>query len=577
MPTLTWVGKNKVVNHHHDVPFRVLDKQYRFDAPGEGQDSPADNRIIRGDNLEALKSLLPEFEGKVDCIYIDPPYNTGNESWQYNDAVNDPKIKKWLGKVVGKEGEDLSRHDKWLCMVYPRLKLLHRLLAKDGVIFISIDDNELHHMRLIADEIFGSNSFVANIAAITNLKGRNDKKHVAACHEYILIYANRDFVSYGLPLSEAQRAAFKYVDQNEKKYALRDLRKRGGPDKRVDRPNMFFPLFWNESLDKFFLERSSQEDVEILPILSDGTEGRWRWGKEKIEANLAWLHAKRPNGKRSKRWGLEHRVYLDPSISIGEDDDIENEDDEDEEDALFERTSKPKSFWLGGEFSSDAGKRMFKAILPGKKFDFPKSIDLVKRCLQMGAPKDGLILDSFAGTGTTAHAVLKLNAEDGGTRRFILIETLDYAETLTAERVRCAITGYGEGKNAAPALGGGFDFYSIGEPIFLDKERLNESVGVDAIRRYVAYSEGVPPQYRVSQDNPYSPYLLGLNSDTAWLFHYEPNQATCLDLDFLGTLKLGSAKPGTAIIYADRCLLSKEFMVRHNIIFKKIPRDITRF
>ncbi len=161
MPTLTWVGKDKVVNHHHDVPFRVLEKQYGFEASC-GEVKPADNRIIHGDNLEVLKSLVPEFEGKVNCIYIDPPYNTGNENWVYNDSVNDPKIKKWLGQVVGKEGEDLTRHDKWLCMMYPRLKLLRRLMAQNGSIWVSIDDNAIGILRPIMDEIFGAGNFVAN-------------------------------------------------------------------------------------------------------------------------------------------------------------------------------------------------------------------------------------------------------------------------------------------------------------------------------------------------------------------------------------------------------------------------------
>ena len=158
MPTLNWIGKDKVINHHQDVPFRVLEHQYAYGAPESG------NMIIKGDNLHALKALLPQYEGRVKCIYIDPPYNTGNESWVYNDNVNDPKIRKWLGEVVGREGEDLSRHDKWLCMMYPRLKLLQRLLADDGAIFISIDDNEQANLRLICDEIFGSNNFLANIS-----------------------------------------------------------------------------------------------------------------------------------------------------------------------------------------------------------------------------------------------------------------------------------------------------------------------------------------------------------------------------------------------------------------------------
>ena len=160
MPTLEWIGKDKVVNHHQEVPYRVLERQYSYDGAGQhAEDNGSENMIIHGDNLEALKALLPQYEGKVKCIYIDPPYNTGNEGWVYNDNVNDPKIKKWLGEVVGKEGEDLSRHDKWLCMMYPRLKLLQRLLADDGVIFISIDDTEYANLNLICDEIFGSSCF----------------------------------------------------------------------------------------------------------------------------------------------------------------------------------------------------------------------------------------------------------------------------------------------------------------------------------------------------------------------------------------------------------------------------------
>ena len=150
MPILNWIGKEKVANHHLDVPYRILNHKYSFDESGQqNKDNGSENKVIRGDNLEALKALLPQYEGKIKCIYIDPPYNTGNEKWVYNDNVNDAKIKKWLGDVVGKEGEDLSRHDKWLCMMYPRLKLLQRLLADDGAIFISIDDNEQALLRLI--------------------------------------------------------------------------------------------------------------------------------------------------------------------------------------------------------------------------------------------------------------------------------------------------------------------------------------------------------------------------------------------------------------------------------------------
>lgn len=177
MPTLEWIGKSKVINHHQDVPFRVLERKYSFDENGQhDEDNSSENMIIRGDNLEALKALLPQYEGRVKCIYIDPPYNTGNEGWVYNDNVNDPKIKKWLGEVVGKEGEDLTRHDKWLCMMYPRLKLLQKLLADDGVIFISIDDTEISNLRLLMDEVFGASNFVTTVIWHKNYAPKSSAK-----------------------------------------------------------------------------------------------------------------------------------------------------------------------------------------------------------------------------------------------------------------------------------------------------------------------------------------------------------------------------------------------------------------
>lgn len=190
MPTLTWIGKEKVVNHHQEVPYRVLEHKYGFraDDPTDTTSTNSGNKIIHGDNLEALKSLLPEYEGRIKCIYIDPPYNTGNEKWVYNDNVNDPKIKKWLGQVVGKQGEDLSRHDKWLCMMYPRLKLLHKLLADDGVIFISIDDNELANLKQLCDEIFGANNFIDFFSWVKTETPANLSYKTKKSVEYIVCY-----------------------------------------------------------------------------------------------------------------------------------------------------------------------------------------------------------------------------------------------------------------------------------------------------------------------------------------------------------------------------------------------------
>ena len=217
MPTLEWIGKSKVISHHQDVPFRVLERKYSFDENGQhGEDNGSENMIIRGDNLEALKALLPRYEGRVKCIYIDPPYNTGNEGWVYNDNVNDPKIKRWLGEVVGKEGEDLTRHDKWLCMMYPRLKLLQKLLAEDGAIFISIDDAEFFNLRSICNEVFGEQNFIATVIWRKNYAPKSTAKHFSEDHDYILVFGkNADmWTPHKMPRTEKQNKAYKNPDND---------------------------------------------------------------------------------------------------------------------------------------------------------------------------------------------------------------------------------------------------------------------------------------------------------------------------------------------------------------------------
>lgn len=182
MPTLNWIGKDKIITHHNDVPFKLLEKKYTYGA------EESENMIIHGDNLESLKSLLPRYEGRIKCIYIDPPYNTGKKDWVYNDNVDDPRLLKWLGEVVGPEGDDLSRHDKWLCMMYPRLKLLHKLLSDDGAIFISIDDNELFNLKQICDEIFGPTNYGGLLSVEINPKGRKNSDFLSVSNDYCLIY-----------------------------------------------------------------------------------------------------------------------------------------------------------------------------------------------------------------------------------------------------------------------------------------------------------------------------------------------------------------------------------------------------
>lgn len=549
MPILTWVGKEKVVNHHHEVPFRVLKKEYSFASqPAKFTKNPINNRIIYGDNLEALKSLLPEFEGKIDCIYIDPPYNTGNEGWVYNDNVNDPKIKKWLGQVVGKEGEDLSRHDKWLCMMYPRLKLLHRLLADDGAIFISIDDIEQATLKLLMDEIFGLQNFIASIIWQKKQSPQSDAINLSGMHDYVIVYARKakqnrqDEIGWSrnlLPRGDIQDARFENPDNDPRgEWTSTDYTCNKTAD---ERPNLFYPITNPNTGEEIYPSRTRVWAYDQEAHKRNTTEGRLWWGA---------------NGKgkpRIKKYLAEVADGIVPTT------------------------------WWAREFAGDnqESRRELRSIFVGDEnapdFSTPKPSSLIQRILQVATGKNSIVLDSFAGSGTTGHAVLKQNIQDGGNRRFILCEMMGYAETITAERVRRVINGYGEGDKAVAGTGGGFDFYTIGDPIFLPDDNLNEAVGLDAIRDYVAYSEGIPAADRTTQDNPYTPHLLGLNTDMAWLFNYEANSATLLDLDYLASIKFGDAKPANAIIYADRCLLEPSFMSKHGITFKKIPRDITKF
>lgn len=387
------------------------------------------NLFIEGDNLEVLKLLQKSYFGKVKLIYIDPPYNTGNE-FIYPDRYQETldTYLTYTGQV-DEEGKKFATnteaggrfHTNWLNMMYPRLYLARNLLREDGAIFISIDDHELDNLKLLCDQVFGEKSHVATISVINNLKGRNDKKNVATCHEYLLVYAKSEFTSYGLPLTEEQLSNYKYSDQEGNKYALRDLRKRGSQDRREDRPNMFYPIYFSKEKNECHLERKHEDDIEITPKLSDGSDGRWRWGKDRVAANLDILEPKHMASK--DKWGVEYRIYLDPSIRSEEGD-----EEVDDDDHVFDRTSKSKSFWWGGAISSDVATREFKKLFSGKKVDYPKSPFFLEKVLQMSTKSDDLILDFFAGFSTTAHAVFEANKTSGNRRKFIMVqlpETID--------------------------------------------------------------------------------------------------------------------------------------------------------
>lgn len=515
MPELIWKGKEQVMNHHLEVPIRCLDRRSTYNA------EQSENRIIHGDNLEALKALLPEYEGRVKCIYIDPPYNTGNESWVYNDNVKDPRIVRWLGEVVGKEGEDFCRHDKWLCMMYPRLQLLKRLLASDGAIFISIDDHECDFLKLVMDEIYGAGMFIGKfIWKSRQNKDNRNKTGVSIDHEYVLCY--------GKSLKGEQR--------NISQYSNPDSDSRGpwvsgnmvGLATRAQRPNLHYDLIDPETNINYGCPKKG-----------------WRYepksmAKKISEQRIIWPKSK---GGRPRIKNYLHELqsqYTGYSSLIGQ--------------GVYTRN----------------GSTDLREIFKDQVLDFPKPVSLLEELITQGVlDKDSIILDSFAGSGTTAHAVLNLNKKDNGNRKFILIEMMDYAETITAERVRRVIDGYGADNKAVSGTGGDFSYYTLGDRIFDDEDNLNESIGIAKIRDYVARTEQLP-----GAELGEHPAWLGEKNRTGYYFHYQPDQVTFLNMDFLATL---TRKNEAYLIYADVCLLDSDFMHRHCIRFKKIPRDISRF
>ena len=552
MPTLEWIGKSKVINHHQDVPFRVLERKYSFDENGQhDEDNGIENMIIRGDNLEALKALLPRYEGRVKCIYIDPPYNTGNEGWVYNDNVNDPKIKKWLGAVVGKEGEDLTRHDKWLCMMYPRLKLLQKLLADDGVIFVSLDFHEQPVMRLIMDEIFGASNYVSEIACVNKPSGRSDDKYIATAHESIIVYRKSPLLTLGgFEPEEKITKRYNKRDTDGRLYREEDLRKRGTHDERTDRPNLFYPFFFNQETGELVVGNNDEETpdgfIRIEPMKSKDVQGTWRWGQDTAIAQKTYIHPRYMPNKQ--QWSLFEWEYLDERGA-----------------------AKPTTLWDFKDVNSERGTEVFIKYLGFKKEDFPnpKPVGTIQRILQIATAGDDIILDSFAGSGTTAHAVLNMNKADGGHRKFILVEMMDYADRITAERVKRVIRGHGEGKNAVEGTGGNFSFYDLGEPLLVG-DCLNEAVAPEKIREYIWFMETKQPYAPPSGGNP---YYLGQHNDTGYYFYYEPQRVTVLDYAFLSTI---TEKADGTVIYADRCSISEDKLAKMGVTFKKIPRDISR-
>ena len=644
MPTINWIGKDKVVNHHLDVPFYTLEHKYGFRAEDEADTSEthSGNMIIHGDNLVALKALLPEYEGRVNCIYIDPPYNTGEEKWVYNDNVNDPHIKKWLGEVVGKEGEDLSRHDKWLCMMYPRLALLQRLLHPQGAIFISIDDNEYTNLKAICDEIFGKNCFVANISWQRAYSTRNDKDGIPVEAEHLLVYGKEQkWQPKKLERTDEMNARYTSPDKDSVLWKSSDPCATGG----ADHQGMVYAVqhpFTGELL---------------YPVVNS----HWRYGqKDMLNIMNGWceyeLRDLHDEERRAEVCGICPKDIRKGVLGIVLKEDLETSRNKAHH--VYEKGPWPKYYFTKGGYGgiarktylnqvegrlisnlwkqaevghTDEAKKELKEIFGGKSpFDTPKPTRLLERILDIATDDDSIILDSFAGSGTTAHAVLLANQKKHSHKKFILVELMDYADTTTAYRVKKAITGYKatmkheeeiynkkltvknltkaetflkeaeaviekEQRNYAEiskpklqdncimviasrvsdgfvkGLGGCFDYYELGKPLFKEDNNLNEEVGEDKIRNYIYYTETKQPLKRMRADGS---YLLDTLNGTGYYFYYEKDRLTNLSLE---DLSIVTEKAEQYIIYADTCTIDEQTRAKMNIIFKKIPRDIRRF
>jgi len=376
VPKLDWIGRQAVVNHDREVPYHLL----QCDAELSAGDPNSGNMLVQGDNLLALKALLPYYAGQVRCIYIDPPYNTGNENWVYNDNVNSPEMRAWLGSVVGGEGEDLSRHDKWLCMMYPRLRLLQRFLSRDGAIFVSIDDNEVHHLRMLMDEIFGPQNFVATIIWQKVYSPKNSARHFSEDHDYILVYANNaeTWRPRLVPRTEKQDNAYRNPDGD-----VRGLWKPSGLDARNFYSLGTYPI--------------TCPGGRVIP--GPPTGSYWRVSEEqfrKLDAdNRIW-------------WGKDKNAIPQIKRFLSE----------------VKQGVVPQTLWTYDEVghTQEAKQELVSTMSfenSGSVFVTPKPVRLIRRILQVATEPDSIVLDAFAGSGTTGVATLAANSADGGNRRFI--------------------------------------------------------------------------------------------------------------------------------------------------------------
>ena len=543
MPTLNWIGKEAVEKHHKEVPFRLLEP---VEALSCG-DADSGNLIVQGDNLDALKALLPRYAGKVKCIYIDPPYNTGNEGWVYNDNVNSPEIKKWLGEVVGKEGETLDRHDRWLSMMYPRLLLLKQFLTDDGVIFVSIDDVEVGSLRLLLDEIFGTGNFIANFVW-EKRKNRENRKVISMRHDYIICYGKNKFDAIKtfnqLPMNAEALARYVNTDNDPRGLWKSDpATAQSGHGTK----SQFYTL--TAPNGKKHEPPSGRCWIYTEEVMNEAiNDNRISFGK---------------TGNNVPRV----KTYLDDK----------------------ERGLTPESILFAKDVSTnEEAKKSIKEMFNGETpFETPKPMELIHHLITISTSEDSIIMDSFAGSGSTAHAVLKLNNEDNGNRKFIIIEMdKGIAKNVTAERVKKAINGYTSLKGKkTEGLGGDFQYFNLSsEPLFNADGPIRSDVTFDQLAEFVWFMEtgtGLNASNLNLQKNHSTPYL-GQYKDRAIFLLYndilkDKSDAGGNVLNGRTLELLEEALPdfkGQKIVYGARTRFDKTKLARLNITFHQLPYEL---
>lgn len=535
MPTLDWIGKQAVVNHHREVPTRLL----HCDSALSAGDPDAGNLLVEGDNLEALKALLPYYAGRVKCIYIDPPYNTGNEGWVYNDNVNSPEIRAWLHNTVGKEAEDLCRHDKWLCMMYPRLRLLREFLTPDGFILVSIDDVEVGRLRLLLDEIFGVSGFVSCFVwKSRKFLDSRSTTNVSNDHEYIFAYR------------QSEKGRLRGLERDEGKFRDDDDDPRGawmsrsilGLANTEQRPNLHFTII----------------DPATGNLFSPPENTGWRYGKPRMTELIAdgriifpTNASGRPREKKFKNDLLNQFMAIPSIIS-----DIHTAD----------------------------GSAEIREIFGSQVFEFPKPTGLIRKFFEQIADGDCLVLDSFGGSGTSGHAALQLQSM-GIDCRFILVE-IDpkTAIDITSQRLRKAITGYdrkgGKKTGRVEALGGGFRYCKLGKPLFDEWGSVADGVTYGDLAAYVFFSEtGAPIPRKATGKSSLlgsfqnrAVYLLW-SSDSAGVASAEKgNVLTPQILDALASPS--NEFSGAKVIYGEGCTVTPDRLAAAGAIFKQIPYQV---